>query len=216
MDQASSGSGWRGSPDLWLGAAYEALLEGGVEAVRILPLAKRLNLSRTSFYWFFKDREALLAALVARWREKNTGNIVRRSEAYAESVAEAMLNVFDCWHDAALFDSQLEFAIRSWALQSPEILAEVQAADQQRLEALARMLARFGERPEMADVRARTVYLVQIGYISMQAREPVAERMKRVPTYVEIFTGRAPEQRELDRFHARHGFVPAGGGGAKP
>jgi hypothetical protein len=65
----------------------------------------------------------------------------------------------------------------------------------------------------MADVRARTVYLVQIGYISMQAREAVAERMKRVPTYVAIFTGRAPEQRELDRFYARHGFAPPSGSG---
>jgi hypothetical protein len=30
--------------------------------------------------------------------------------------------------------------------------------------------------------------------------------MKRIPEYVEIFTGQAPEQRELDRFFARHGY----------
>ena len=93
MDQIAQDTGWRGSPDLWLGAAFDALLEGGVDAVKILPLAKRLGLSRTSFYWFFKDREELLEALVARWREKNTGNLVRGSEAYAETIAEAMLNV---------------------------------------------------------------------------------------------------------------------------
>ena len=40
------------------------LLESGVDSVRISPLAKKLGLSRTSFYWFFKDREELLAALV--------------------------------------------------------------------------------------------------------------------------------------------------------
>ena len=48
-----------------LDAARQALLESGLDAVKIQPLATRLNLSRTSFYWFFKDRTALLDALPA-------------------------------------------------------------------------------------------------------------------------------------------------------
>ncbi len=208
MEQAMSDNGWRGSHEGWLEAAYDSLLESGVESVKILPLAKRLNLSRTSFYWFFKDREELLDALVARWRERNTGNLVKQSEAYAESLAEAMLNVFDCWLNKNLFDSQFEFAIRSWALQSPDILAEVQAADQTRIEALSRMFMRFGYDESPADVRARTTYLVQIGYISMQSREDIALRMKRIPEYIAIYTGEIPKKRELDRFFARHGYKP--------
>ncbi|MDQ0323001.1 AcrR family transcriptional regulator [Pararhizobium capsulatum DSM 1112] len=208
MEQAISESGWRGSQEGWLEAAYDSLLDSGVDSVKILPLAKRLNLSRTSFYWFFKDREELLGALVARWREKNTGNLVKQSEAYAESLAEAMLNVFDCWVSRQLFDSQFEFAVRSWALQSSDILAEVQAADQTRMEALGRMFMRFGHDESSADVRARTTYLVQIGYISMQSSEDLALRMKRIPEYIAIYTGQIPQQRELDRFFARHGYNP--------
>lgn len=206
MDRASNDGGWRGSPELWLEAAYEALLSSGVDAVRILPLARKLGLSRTSFYWFFKDRDALLAALLSRWRDKNTGSIVRQAQAYAESIAEAMLNVFDCWLDESLFDAQFEFAVRSWALQSDDILAEVRRADQLRLDALRALFERFGHDALSADVRARTTYLVQIGYISMQTQEKIAERMARIPHYVEIFTGEPPQQRELDRFHARHGY----------
>ncbi|WEX89640.1 TetR/AcrR family transcriptional regulator [Sinorhizobium garamanticum] len=208
MEHVANDSGWRGSQEGWLEAAYESLLEGGVDSVKILPLAKRLNLSRTSFYWFFKDREELLAALIGRWREKNTGNIVKQSEAYAESLAEAMLNVFDCWLNKDLFDSKFEFAVRSWALQSEDILAEVQRADQVRLEALKRMFIRFGHSEITADVRARTTYLVQIGYISMQTQEDIATRMKRIPEYIAIYTGQVPVQRELDRFFSRHGYKP--------
>lgn len=204
MDEFAGDTGWRGSIDGWLEAAYDALLEGGVDAVKILPLAKRLKLSRTSFYWFFRDREELLAALIARWRDKNTGNLIRQAEAYAESIAEATLNVFDCWLDRDLFDAKFEFAIRSWALQSEEILKEVQAADNARLAALGRMFERFGHEPVAADVRARTLYLVQIGYISMQTEEDLDLRLKRIPEYVAIFTGTAPEPREMDRFLARH------------
>ncbi|NTZ90254.1 TetR/AcrR family transcriptional regulator [Agrobacterium tumefaciens] len=201
-------TGWRGSQEGWLEAAYEALLESGVDSVKILPLAKKLNLSRTSFYWFFKDREELLAALLSRWREKNTGSILRQSEAYAETLAEAMLNVFDCWLDSSLFDSKFEFAVRSWALQSDDILAELRKADQMRMEALSRMFMRFGHPENKADVRARTTYLVQIGYISMQVEEDVAVRMKRIADYIAIYTDEVPQQRELDRFYARHGYKP--------
>jgi AcrR family transcriptional regulator len=208
MEQATSDSGWRGSQEAWLDAAYDSLLESGVDSVKILPLAKRLNLSRTSFYWFFKDREELLSALISRWREKNTGNLMKQAGAYAESLAEAMLNVFDCWLNNELFDSQLEFAVRSWALQSPEIQADVHAADQARMEAIGRMFMRFGYDEAAADVRARTTYLVQIGYISMQSKEDIALRMRRISEYIAIYTGQAPQQRELDRFFARHGYKP--------
>ena len=204
MEQQSGETGWRGSPEAWLTAAYDMLLETGVDSVRILLLAKKLNLSRTSFYWFFKDREQLLAGLLAQWRDKNTGNFVRQAGAYAETLVEGLLNVSDCWFDISLFDSKFEFAVRSWALQSPEVQAEVHSADELRLAALSALFRRFGHDALSADVRARTVYLTQIGYISMQTSEPLALRLERMPAYMEVFSGLVPQQREMDRFLSRH------------
>ncbi len=154
-----------------------------------------MKLSRTSFYWFFRDREELLAALLERWRAKNTGALVRQAGAYAETIVEAVLNVSDCWLDPTLFDSQFEYAVRSWALQSADVARAVEEADATRLSALTDLFVRFGYPPDAADVRARTVYLVQIGYISMNTREPLALRMQRFPDYVEIYTGRRPSAR---------------------
>jgi hypothetical protein len=70
------------------------------------------------------------------------------------------------------------------------------------------MFIRFGHSEITADVRARTTYLVQIGYISMQPKEEIAVRMKRIPEYIAIYTGQVPQQRELDRFFSRHGYKP--------
>lgn len=206
MDQDTQDSGWRGSADLWLTAAQEALLDGGIEAVKILPLAQRLKMSRTSFYWFFKSREELLDALLSRWRDKNTGNLVRQAEKPAATVAEAMLNVFDCWLDPGLFDARFEMAVRGWALSAPAVLAELRRADEDRLHALSALLVRFGHAPHHADVRARTIYLTQIGYISMQVQEDPATRMDRIPDYVLIFTGQPPAPEDMARFRARHGL----------
>ncbi|WLH09288.1 TetR/AcrR family transcriptional regulator [Pseudomonas lurida] len=200
-------SGWRGSVDVWLDAAYAALKEFGIDAVRVMPLAKQLGLSRTSFYWFYEDREQLLAALLARWRDKNTGNLVHQCERYAESISEAILNVFECWLNPELFDSQFEFAVRSWAMQSADVSAEIALADDTRINALAGMFRRFGYDEEAADVRARTIYLTQIGYISMKTTEDVIVRFRRIPQYVSVFTGKALKRRELDRFYGAFGYA---------
>ncbi|APQ10735.1 TetR family transcriptional regulator [Pseudomonas oryzihabitans] len=197
----------RGSLESWLNAAYESLKDAGVDAVRIQPLAKKLKLSRTSFYWFFEDREALLQALIDQWKNKNTGNLVARTEAYAESITEAILNVFDCWLDARLFDSQFEFAMRSWALQSAEVAQDIAEADALRIAALKAMFDRFGFEDRAAETRARSIYLTQIGYISMKTVEPLEYRLKFIPEYLKIFTGLEPEPRELERFLSRHRLV---------
>jgi AcrR family transcriptional regulator len=197
----------RGSADMWLDAAYESLLEGGLDAVRILPLAKKLNLSRTSFYWFFKDREELLSALLDRWKQKNTGHWIQRTQAYADSVCEAMLNVFDCWFDDALFDSRLEAAMRSWAQQSPEIAELMAQDDAQRIAALTSLFTRFGYAPRAADVRARVAYFTQAGYVSTKPNEDMDVRMMRIPEYVEVFTGVRPKKHELQRFYSRRNFA---------
>lgn len=200
-------SGWRGSAEGWLEAAYETLKESGIDAVKVMPLAKRLKLARTSFYWFFEDREQLLAALLERWREKNTGNLVKQSESYAESISEAILNVFECWLNNDLFDSQFEFAIRSWALQSADVGKAIAAADALRMSALSDMFQRFGYDPGASYARARTLYLTQIGYITMNTTEELVERFRRIPDYTSIFTGKAPLRRELDRFFGKFGYV---------
>ena len=205
MDTAqTSERGWRGTPEIWLDAAYDLLVEGGVEAVKVMPLAAKLGLSRTSFYWHFADREALLAGLIARWQSQNTDNLIARTQAPAATIAEAMLNVNDCWITPALFDSRMEFAIRTWALTDPALASVLKAVDETRIQALTAMFEAFAYPPLEARLRAQTVYLTQVGYIAMRTEESLELRQQRIPDYVLIFTGKAPTAAELAAFRARN------------
>lgn len=197
-------SGWRGSEELWLDAAYEALIECGVETVKIMPLAKILGLSRTSFYGHFDSREELLEKLIQRWREKNTGNLIRQTEAFATSITEAIFNLFDCWLNFDLFDDKLDFAIRNWALSDPDLKVVLETVDQERVAAIRAMFERFGFDVVQASVRAHTVYYTQIGYISMMVSEPDEMRIPLMPLYVETFCGLKPSEAEVARFAGRH------------
>lgn len=199
-------TGWRGSEDLWIDAAYALLIEVGVDQVKVLSLAEKLGLSRTSFYGHFDSREALLDALVARWQSKNTDNMIAKTNGYAESIAEALFNLFDCWLDHDLFDTRFDLAIRNWALGDPALRAVLELTDKARIDAIAAMFDRYGYAPDQARVRAYTVYFTQIGYISMMVAESVELRIQRMPIYIETFSGTAPTQTEVARFSARHGF----------
>lgn len=193
----------------WLAAAYDILTDSGVEAVKIMPLAQKLGVARTGFYWHFKDREALLESMVHRWEEKNTGNLVARTEAFAESIVEAMFNLFDCWLDDTLFDARLDLAIRNWARNDAALQARLDQADLARQNAVAAMFLRFGYSAQQANVRAMTVMYTQVGYISMRIEEDPGTRLANMPDYVEVFTGIAPTTADIDRFMARH---PENGG----
>jgi len=192
----------------WLDAAYDVLLEAGVGAIKVMPLAKGLNVSRTSFYWHFKDRAELLDALVLRWQEKNTGNLVTQAGLFAASLCESMLNVMDCWSDSDLFDAQLDQAIRYWARTDPQLQVQLNRADAQRHEAIKAMFMNHGLAAVQAEVRAMTVLYTQVGYIAMAIKEPLTLRFSRIADYCEVFTGQKPTTVEMQRFNSRHKMVP--------
>jgi len=60
----------------WETAALDALAENGVAGVAIEPLARRLGVTKGSFYWHFGDREALLAAALTHWEQSHTERVI--------------------------------------------------------------------------------------------------------------------------------------------
>ena len=194
----------RGSKDLWLDAAYELLISEGIGAVKVMPLAKRLNLTRTGFYWFFEDIRELHRCMIERWESKNTGVLIDRCKTDAANIGEALFNLMDCWLDPSLFDSRLDLAIRNWARVDDDLQRRVSKADKRRIKAVADLFSRYGYSKEQADVRSMTVIYTQIGYISMQVKEPRQARLARVQDYVEVFAGTCPAQKDVTTFLARH------------
>jgi AcrR family transcriptional regulator len=51
----------------WIEAGLRLLCETGPAALRVEPTAKRLGVSKGSFYWHFRDRAAWRDALLAYW-----------------------------------------------------------------------------------------------------------------------------------------------------
>ncbi|WP_195179477.1 TetR/AcrR family transcriptional regulator [Mesorhizobium sp. INR15] len=184
----------------WLKLALETLISDGVERVRVQILGQSLDVSRSSFYWYFKSRQDLLDQLLEYWRQTNTRFIVERAERPAPSVVRAVMNIFECWVDEKLFDPRLDFAIRAWARRSPATRRVLDEADDQRVNAIRDMFLRHGYDQEDAFVRARVLYFMQIGYYSLELNEPMSSRLPHVASYLRSFTGQEPSVQDVEDF----------------
>lgn len=139
----------------WIEAAMDALAEGGIDAVRIDPLAKKLGVTRGSFYWHFKDRAALHLAMLKRWRESASYEVGERVGRRGRTPRERLRRILKLPRSGprAGRAAAIEFSVRLWALRDANAARAVRHIDKVRLEYVERQFQEMGERP--ADVRRR-------------------------------------------------------------
>lgn len=154
-------------PQDWIDAARRALVDAGPAGVAVEALAKRLGVTKGSFYWHFKDRAALCEALVADW-ERATARAVMAALESAPGGAKARLTSVIS-SPAVRAQAGLEAAVRGWALTDADVARAVRAADARRQELLAALLANAGVAPAAASALARLIIITLAGEAQMIA-----------------------------------------------
>ena len=184
----------------WLNVARDVLVSDGVAEVKVLALGERLDVSRSSFYWYFKSRKHLLEALLDEWEQQNTLSLVNACAQPAGSICEAICNLFRAFIDETKFDRGLDFAVREWARRDGAVRNRIDDADRSRLEAIDKMYRRHGFSDYDAGARARIVYYMQLGYHALEVREPMEARMARLEGYLRGFSGEEPAPQIMEDF----------------
>lgn len=196
----------------WIETALAMLKEEGLKAVQITVLAKRLNVTRGSFYWHFDSREDLLNTLLAEWRARNTDVMVEAIRD-AATLDEGIIALFDVWVDHTRFDPALDQAIRDWARHDVSLREVVKSEDDARVDAIARFFTRFEYPASEAFIRARVIYFTQVSYYALcvEDDESMMQRMGYLAEYFRCFTGReidpetAEAYRAINRKDVAHG-----------
>lgn len=147
----------------WVQAGLSALSEGGVTAVRVELLAKRLRITKGSFYWHFSKREDLLSAVLEEWERSQTASVIATVEARGGGPHERFRHLSDA---LTSLDLRLEAAIRSWAGSDPDVCRAVENIDTARLAYLQSIIESAGVPASPAQARARLVYFALIGELT--------------------------------------------------
>ena len=136
------------------------MAEEGVDAVRIEALARRLKVTKGGFYGHYRDRQALLDAVVVRWEERGTEEVIRDVEAAAQT-AEARAEAL--WSLATRDDFRVELAIRDWARRDEQVREAVARVDRRRMAYLRDLFGDLGFKGIDREGRCLLVYSLLIG-----------------------------------------------------
>jgi AcrR family transcriptional regulator len=174
----------------WILAARATLIRDGINAVNVLPLARKLKVTRGGFYWHFRNRADLLDALLADWEANNTAvfeRLIRDGAGNGDAEFAALVNV---WLEESAYDPAWDGAVRQWALQSLPVARVVKRVDEHRIALIRQIFVDLGYRDPEALVRARITYFHQVGYYLLGLGETPAERMRLLPHYLSTLKGR--------------------------
>ncbi|NKJ40558.1 TetR/AcrR family transcriptional regulator [Novosphingobium sp. SG720] len=161
----------------WIAAAISVMADSSVEQVRVEKLAVDLGASKGSFYWHFKDRSALLAAVLEEWQARSTLAVQDRLVREEPDVRQRILRLMELpFHSqAAARAADLELAIMGWARRSDAARTAVAAVDDARTAYLADLFASLGLGQEDAAWRAHQAYAL-LRYVAQRTDLPLAER----------------------------------------
>lgn len=175
----------------WLDAARRALIEEGTAGVEINKLAKRLDVTRGGFYWFFESREQLLDELLDYWVNASTMVFERILQSPGRNGVREYQALIDLWIDEKEYEPEWDGAVRDWARTSAAVRRAVHRVDDRRIAIIERIFLDMGYKGTDAHVRARVTYYHQVGYYAIGVRETRKERLRLLPFYVKVLTGGA-------------------------
>lgn len=170
----------------WISGAWDMLGENGLEGVRVEPLARRLGVTKGSFYWHFKGRQQLVEALLDRW-----------FSIWDDQMSPAMEEAADpaerIW---ALFESVVgrvtrgqTVSLRMLSHSDPDVARRIEERDGQRLAFLMAQLVEIGFSADEARVRGQVYQTIMTGEYLRSGGLPLEERIARARSYHLMLSG---------------------------
>lgn len=177
----------------WINAGLMVLAEGGIEAVRIEPLAKRIKMTKGSFYWHFKNRNDLLDAILAEWVELDTNGIIEQVNQLDADPKTKLLYLLELAYAdndfmPGLADGGIENAIRAWAKSNQKVAELIAHVDQQRLNYTKALFLKIGFSDAEAMVRARLAYYALVGELTIGIDPHQVNRQVEIRMQYDILT----------------------------
>jgi AcrR family transcriptional regulator len=144
----------------WIGTAVEALARDGLRAVAVEPLAERLGATKGSFYWHFRDRNALLQAAVEHWEATAVDEQIKRLEEIADPTERHRATMEAT--NSSPKDVKI-FLVLLWNADHPVIGPAIERIVRKRMAYSQRLREQAGLAPDQAERSVLHSYSVWLG-----------------------------------------------------
>ena len=152
------------TPEAWIEAGLKEIARSGVEGVRVEVLAKGLGVTKGGFYRRFRDRAALLEAMLQDWSAGRIAAIERHTSLDGATAHERLRALIALYSERMNTEGMaVELAIRQWARSDEAAAAAVANVDAARLKNVAHLYRATGLPAEEADAQAFLFYCFIFG-----------------------------------------------------
>lgn len=150
--------------DQWIEVAIDVLARDGFAGLRVELLAKYCGVTKGSFYWHFKDKQALLEALLEQWQEGRIRDIEKTTSVAPGKEREQLHYAIEVYGASRNRKGMLiELAVRDWARHDVQAASVVEAVDLYRLECTRKLFVAAGMSDAEAKSRSLLLYACVFG-----------------------------------------------------
>lgn len=144
--------------------AIDVLSRDGVTGLRVEVLAKRCGVTKGSFYWHFKDRQALLDAVLEHWKLGRIRDIEKTTSVTPGKERDQLHYAIEVYGASRNRKGMsIELAVRDWARHDSNAAAVVEAVDLYRLECTRKLFVSCGMSDAEAKSRSLLLYACVFG-----------------------------------------------------
>ena len=164
--------------EAWINTALHAIGEEGIAAFNVEKLAKRLGVTKGSFYWHFRDRSALIEATMLLWEKKGTDDVI----AQLEQIQSAEERLKMLMHSALQNTEHLkiEGILAAAAIcKSEGIWGIYQRVDSRRRQYVDSLYQEMGLAPKEAQLWGQLAYSTYLGALLTESTKTLSSAPKK-------------------------------------
>jgi AcrR family transcriptional regulator len=154
----------------WVDTALEAIADGGLAAVAVVPLAERLGATKGSFYWHFPSREALIEAALASWEQTTTSEVIAEINTISQEPGDQLRLLFKRVTELVARD-RIELALLATA-DHPIVRPVLERVTRRRIDFAAELFQRLAFPRAEAKRRALLAYSAYLGHAQLVHATP--------------------------------------------
>lgn len=171
------------SRDNWLDAAAGEVAAGGFGHLRVLTLAKKLGVTRGSFYWHFKDHEDLVVSFLNRWRDRRLHELQywKPKGGDVETELREILELLLTDASRNIRRLQVELAVRDFARRNDYAADLVNQVDAARIQQNCTLFHHLSSDAQRVKDLSLLLYVATIGsQVVLTGKKGDAEAIRRI------------------------------------
>jgi len=140
----------------WIKEAFELLREKGIQSVKVEVLARRIGVTKGSFYGYFLNRDALLQEMLDHWENNLTDKVLDAVRKLEGNLYQKLSKILELV--VGHTGEEIEKSMTCWSFRDERAKIVVNRVVRNRIDFMKDLFIEDGFSDKEAELRARLMH----------------------------------------------------------